>query len=63
MNVHDEMNKINQEKAKIMEQEALLRMKRKQEIARLAEHYGILSLPDEEIRLAFEKLAYNHNHR
>ena len=61
MALYEKLKKLDEAKAKIVAQKKCLHEQRKYEIAQLAEKYGLLTLPDDEIRLAFENLVYNHN--
>ena len=55
-------NQLQTEKFKMSLKEKRLCEQRKTEIASLAERHGILTLPDEEIKLAFQDIVYNHYH-
>ncbi|MBS0358134.1 MAG: hypothetical protein JSS53_02520 [Proteobacteria bacterium] len=57
MTLNLEWAELSEERARLFHKECLLKEQRKQEIAHLAEQCGVLSLPNEEIFLAFQKLA------
>jgi hypothetical protein len=61
MVTYEELIKLNNEKLKISEKERTLYSQRKKEIADLAEQYGILTLPDDEIKVGFYNLFYNYH--
>jgi hypothetical protein len=60
MNSYSELSQLQEEKIKMAIKEKQLYERRKIEIAGLAESCGLLGLPDDEIKLAFQNLVYNH---
>lgn len=60
MELFDELNKIKEQKNVLIAQEQLLNNERKKQIANLAEQYGLLALPDEDIALAFQNISHHH---
>jgi hypothetical protein len=62
MDSYNELNQLQAEKFKMAAKEKQICEQRKIEIATLAERYGVLTLPDDEIKLAFQNIVYNHYH-
>lgn len=61
--MHEALKQLHQEREKLDKQEQIVIQERKQKIAWLAEQYGLLNWHDEELRLAFEKIAATHTPR
>ena len=59
--MNDTLQQVRREKEKLIRQEHLLIQERLQQIAWFAQQYGLLTLQDEELCQAFEKIAALHN--
>lgn len=59
--MNDALKQLHREKERLARQEQVLIQERKQKIAWLAERYGLLTLQDDELCHAFEKIAATHN--
>jgi hypothetical protein len=58
--MNETFRKLRQEKERLIRQEQIFIRERKEQVAWYAEQYGLLTLQDEELCRAFEKIAATH---